>query len=99
MKVEFVEPFVKAARDVFQLMMDLDVRRGGLRASEELIPSKDASVAIAVTGDLLGSILYSFPKQMTLDMVEIMAECQWKKWTVLSFPHLGRSPISSAAMP
>ena len=23
MKVEFVEPFVKAARDVFQLMMDL----------------------------------------------------------------------------
>lgn len=73
MKVEFVEPFVKAARDVFQLMMDLDVRRGGLRASEELIPSKDASVAIAVTGDLLGSILYSFPKQMTLDMVEIMA--------------------------
>jgi len=73
MKVEFIEPFVRAARDVFQMMMDLDVRRGELRACEQLIPSKDASVAIAVTGDLLGSILFSFPKQMTLDMVAIMA--------------------------
>ena len=73
MKVAFVEPFVKAARDVFQLMMDLDAQRGDLRASEQLVPSKDASVAIGVTGDLLGSILYSFPRQMTLEMVEIMA--------------------------
>lgn len=73
MKVAFVEPFVKAARDVFQLMMDLDAQRGDLRASEQLVPSKDASVAIGVTGDLLGSILYSFPRQMTLAMVEIMA--------------------------
>jgi len=73
MKVEYVEPFIRAARDVLKIMMDLDTERGELRASDAFIPSKEASVIIGVTGDLSGSILYSFPKDMTLSMVEIMA--------------------------
>ncbi|NLM68696.1 MAG: chemotaxis protein CheX [Firmicutes bacterium] len=73
MKVAYVDPFVRAARDVFKLMMDLETHRGELWACDELIPSKEASVVIGVTGDLLGSILYSFPKEMTLKMVEIMS--------------------------
>lgn len=73
MKAAYIEPFIKAANDVFRLMMDITTERGELRISEELIPSKDASVIIGVTGDLYGSILYSFPKEMTLQMVEIMA--------------------------
>ncbi|HHT36637.1 MAG: chemotaxis protein CheX [Candidatus Wallacebacter cryptica] len=73
MRVAYVEPFVRAARDVFKLMMDLEATRGELWACDELMPSKEASVAIGVTGDLLGSILYSFPKEMTLKMVEIMS--------------------------
>jgi chemotaxis protein CheX len=72
-RVAYVEPFVRAARDVFKLMMDLEATRGELWACDELMPSKEASVAIGVTGDLLGSILYSFPKEMTLKMVEIMS--------------------------
>lgn len=67
MKVAYVDPFVRAARDVFKLMMDLETHRGELWACDELIPSKEASVVIGVTGDLLGSILYSFPKEMTLN--------------------------------
>ena len=73
MKVAYVDPFVRAARDVFKLMMDLETHRGELWACDELIPSKEASVVIGVTGDLLGSILYSFPKEKTLKMVEIMS--------------------------
>lgn len=73
MKAAYIEPFIKAASDVFSLMMDLDIDRGELRVSEELIPSKDASVLIGVTGDLSGSILYSFSEDMILQMVEIMS--------------------------
>ncbi len=73
MKVAYIEPFIKAASDVFKLMMNLETKQGQLQASDELIPSRDASVIIGVTGDLSGSILYSFSKEMTLKMVEIMA--------------------------
>ena len=37
------------------------------------MPVSEANVVIGVTGDLRGSLLYSFPKQMALDMVSIMA--------------------------
>lgn len=73
MRVEYINPFYKATIDVFRIMLNLDVKRGQLRAVEELVPVSEANVVIGVTGDLRGSLLYSFPKQMALDMVSIMA--------------------------
>jgi len=34
---------------------------------------KDANVILGVTGDLQGSVLFAFPKEMALDMVKIMS--------------------------
>ncbi|HBG09236.1 MAG TPA: chemotaxis protein CheX, partial [Firmicutes bacterium] len=73
MKVEYINPFYKATIDVFRIMLNLDVKRGALRAVEELEPVSEANVVIGVTGDLRGSLLYSFPKEMALEMVTIMA--------------------------
>lgn len=73
MKVEYINPFYKATIDVFRIMLNLDVQRGQLRAVEELSPVSEANVVIGVTGDLRGSLLYSFPKTMALEMVAIMA--------------------------
>jgi chemotaxis protein CheX len=73
MKVEYINPFYKATIDVFRIMLNLDVKRGALRAVEELEPVSEANVVIGVTGDLKGSLLYSFPKEMALEMVTIMA--------------------------
>jgi len=73
MKVEYINPFYKATLDVFRIMLNLDVQRGQLRAVEELAPVSEANVVIGVTGDLRGSLLYSFPKEMALEMVTTMA--------------------------
>lgn len=73
MKAEYVNSFYLATQDVFKLMLDLDVERGKLDIVEGLITSKDANVILGVTGDLKGSILFSFTKDMTLKMVNIMA--------------------------
>lgn len=79
MKVEYINSFYKATQDVFKLMLDLDVERGSLNVVEGLISSKEANIVLGVTGDLKGSILFSFTKPMTLEMVKIMAGMEMKE--------------------
>lgn len=76
MRVEYINPFYLATVDVFRVMLNLAPTRGTLRAVEELVPVSEANVVIGITGDLRGSLLYSFPKSMALDMVRIMSGLQ-----------------------
>ncbi|SHK13098.1 chemotaxis protein CheX [Desulforamulus aeronauticus] len=73
MKAEYVNSFYQATTDVFQLMLDLQAERGTLKLLEDMVLSKDASVILGVTGDLRGTILFTFPKDMVLEMVKIMS--------------------------
>ena len=47
-------------------MLDLEVERGDLKVVDNMVYSKDANIFIGVTGDLKGSILFGFTKDMTL---------------------------------
>ncbi|HHY90487.1 MAG TPA: chemotaxis protein CheX [Clostridiales bacterium] len=76
MRAEYINPFYKATKDVFQLMLDIDPQRKDLRTVEDMVCSKDAGVLLGVTGDLKGSLLFSFPKDMALKMIEIMSGMQ-----------------------
>lgn len=78
MKAEYVNSFYKATQDVFNLMLDLDVERGNIKVVEGLVSSRNANVVLGVTGDLKGSILFSFNKDMTLEMVRIMSGLEMK---------------------
>ena len=73
MKAEYMNPFIQASHDVFRLMMDLEPERGSLHVVEDLLPAKEANVLIGVTGMLSGYVLFSFPKDMMLEMVRIMS--------------------------
>ncbi len=73
MKAEYVNPFYQATKDVFQRMLDIDATKQKLDVVENMVPSKDANVVLGVTGDLKGTILFSFPKDMVLEMVHIMS--------------------------
>jgi len=78
MKAEYVNAFYKATQDVFNLMLDLDVEKGELEVIEGMISGKNANVLLGVTGDLKGSILFSFTDDMTLEMVKIMSGMEMK---------------------
>lgn len=78
MKAEYINSFYKATQDVFRLMLDIEVEKTKLDVVEGMIASKDANVILGVTGDLKGSILFSFTKPMTLDMVKIMSGMEMK---------------------
>lgn len=73
MKAEYVNPFYQATKSVFQTMLDIDATKQKLDVVDNMIPSKDANVVLGVTGDLKGTILFSFPKSMILEMVHIMS--------------------------
>ncbi len=79
MRAEHINPFYRATRDVFQVMLRLETTRQALRAVEELAPVHEVNVVIGVTGDLKGSLLYSFPKNMALAMVHIMSGMEVQK--------------------
>ncbi len=79
MKAEYINAFYLATQDVFKLMLDLETNRLGMRVTEELVPFREANVVIGVTGDLSGTLLYSFSKDMALEMVRIMSGMDMKE--------------------
>ncbi len=64
-------PLMEATRNVFQLMLDLsevsDHVVDGIKYEEEL------DISIGVIGDLKGEIIYHFPYDTSLGMVNIMS--------------------------
>lgn len=79
MRAEYINPFYQATQDVFKVMLSLPIERQGLRVVDELEPVHELNVVIGVTGDLKGSLLYSFPKAMALEMVHIMSGMKMEK--------------------
>lgn len=73
MKAEYINSFYSATKDVFKMMLDIEPQKGQLEIVEDMVCSKDANVVLGVTGDLKGTILFSFPKDMTLQMVNTMS--------------------------
>lgn len=78
MKTECINSFYKATEDVFHLMFDLNVEKGDFKIVDGLISNRNANVVLGVKGDLKGSILFSFNKDMTLEMVRIMSGLELK---------------------
>lgn len=64
-------PFMEATRNVFQLMLDLsDVSD---RVVEEFEYEEGVDVSIGVIGDFVGEVIYRFPSDTSLSMVNIMS--------------------------
>ena len=73
MKVEYINPFYKATKDIFKLMLDIDPQKKDLKVVEDMIQAKETSVLLGITGDLQGGIMFSFPKTMALEMIKILS--------------------------
>ena len=71
MVVDLYGPFLEATRNVFQLMLDLsDVSD---QPAERFERGDALSIAIGVTGDLTGEVIYLFPRVTSLRMVSVMS--------------------------
>ncbi len=67
-------PFSKATCEVFKLMLDIDASVSKLESINGPVEDKDCvHVSVGLTGDLLGEIIYCFPNDTTLKIVNIMS--------------------------
>ncbi len=60
MDVRYINPFIEAVRSVFSTMIQIDVSLGTPHVSETL-PRYDISGIIGMSGDVVGSVVLSFP--------------------------------------
>ena len=73
MDVKNLNPIIAATDSVFQTMLSVKPEKGNVSIQEDLVTDKEANVIIGMTGDIKGSIVYSFSKDMALKVVEAMS--------------------------
>ena len=56
-----IVPFIKSTKNIFEMMLQLDVSIGEPSVKKESQPSYDVSGIISFSGDLTGSVVLSFP--------------------------------------
>lgn len=68
-KVEHINPFIKATIETFKAMLAVDLKMGKPRLRGDTNTSHDISGIIGISGDAKGAIALSFPKNTALDTV------------------------------
>ena len=80
MKVDFINPFITATRQMMQTMAGIkEFKKAELKAEHELTSSYDVSAVIGLTGSAKGTIVLSFSEAIAL---EILARLVGEKVTV-----------------
>jgi chemotaxis protein CheX len=72
MQVELINPFVSAANDVFQTMLDCPLTRGTLALKHSNTPELEVSGLIGLSGKCQGMIVLSLERDAALSAAEIM---------------------------
>lgn len=59
MKIDMVNPFVLAAREVLHAELDCDIERGKIQLLKSAVTHDDVTAMVAVTGQVRGLVLYT----------------------------------------
>lgn len=69
---DFINPVLRATRDVFEMMLGCTPKRVGLKMKEQTCSEHSVSGVIGITGRVVGTIVVCLPKQMAIDLLERM---------------------------
>jgi chemotaxis protein CheX len=68
-KVEFVIPFIQAAREVLETELGSQTERGDLRLQKSACTTDEVTALVGVTGTVSGLVLYSMSQTTALGIV------------------------------
>ncbi|GHU82448.1 chemotaxis protein CheX [Spirochaetia bacterium] len=77
MRVEYINPFVEAAFNVLQQVLNTDVKRGNLGLSttdKKSISIAGVAALVGLAGDVEGRVLFDMTKQTALKVAGVMNE-------------------------
>lgn len=72
MRIEFINPFVTAANQVFQTMLGCELRRGPLEMKQEHTPMYEVSGLIGLSGKCRGMVVVSASRETAMCATEVM---------------------------
>lgn len=85
MRVEFIEPFVKAGLEVIELYTKSPLYRGSLSVRRTSFTTEDVSIVAGVSGEVMGTAIYAMPLQTALNLASAMMGEQVKVMDELSW--------------
>ncbi|MCA9300120.1 MAG: chemotaxis protein CheX [Phycisphaerales bacterium] len=78
MDAKFIAPFMSSTQNVFSTMLQLPVEIGEPHVKDTQKPSFDVSGIIGVSGDMVGSIVLSFPRQTAERVVALFTGAEFE---------------------
>ncbi len=78
MDVKYINPFMKAIKNVFSTMLNIEVSFGKPHLRTEAEASHDVSGIIGLSGDVMGAVILSFPKPAALKIAGTFAGLTFK---------------------
>jgi chemotaxis protein CheX len=88
-KVEFVNPFIQAAREVLESELGGEAVRGNLRLQKSAFTTDEITALVGVTGKVSGMVLYSMSVQTALGIVSRMLGQEFDEFDALAQSGIG----------
>lgn len=89
MKVEFVNPFVQAAREVLETELGGEALRGNLRVQKSAFTTDEVTALLCVTGTVSGMVLYSMSQATALAILSRMLGSQVEDFDAVAQSGIG----------
>jgi chemotaxis protein CheX len=89
MKVEFVNPFIQAAREVLESELGAEAKRGNLRLQKSAFTTDEITALVGVTGTVSGMVMYSMSEQTALGIVSRMMGQDFDEFDALAQSGIG----------
>lgn len=72
MEVEYVNPFIIGAIEIFEKVAQIDLKKSGVKVIKSTIPANEISIVFDVRGYLKGQVVYSFKEHTAQRVVSCM---------------------------
>jgi chemotaxis protein CheX len=90
MKVEYINPFIKASKEVFKMTMNLDLEIGKPYVKKTPFALKDVVLLVGVTGEIKGQVIIN----LDLDVAKKIASRMMMGMEVNELDEMSKSAIS-----
>lgn len=72
MKVEYVNPFLTASKDILSQVCSINVTKNQLFVKQGFVKLKDVTITVGITGDVKGNIIINFDKETAMSIASRM---------------------------
>ena len=89
MKVEIINPFIQAAREVLETELGADPDRGDLHVQKSACTTNEVTTVVGITGQVSGIVLYSMSLATAIGIVSKMMGQEFAEFDELAQSGIG----------